>query len=81
MTAGGVVGLVLAEVGRGGTATAVAARTGLPADLVAGVLAELDAAGLVRAPSCADRGAGTCGVAALPRAERPVTCAGCPPAR
>lgn len=76
-----MVGVVLDEVGRGGTTATVAARTGLPADLVAGVVAELAAAGLVRAPSCPDRAAGTCGVAGLPRAERPVTCAGCPLAR
>lgn len=71
----GVVARVVDEVGRGGTPAAIAARTGLPADLVEGVLAELVAAGVVEA--VCSSGA-TCSVAALPRAERPITCAGCP---
>jgi len=39
------------------------------------VLAELVAAGVVEA-ACSS--GATCSVAALPRADRPITCAGCP---
>lgn len=71
-----VVGRVLAEVRHGGTPDAIAARTGLPPDLVTAVLTELVAAGVVGTASCTV--AGGCSVASTPRAERPVTCAGCP---
>ena len=74
-----VVGRVLDEVRRGGTPTSVAARTGLPLDLVQAVLAELVAAGVVGTASCAV--GPTCAVAQAPRAERPVACATCPLAR
>lgn len=71
----GVVSRVLAEVRRGGTADAIASRTGLPADLVQAVLAELVRTGVVGTASCS---VGSCTVAAAPRVERPVQCASCP---
>ena len=75
----GVVARVLDEVRRGGTPAAVAARTGLPPDLVAAVLTELVAAGVVGTASCSV--GPTCEVAARPRPDRPVHCATCPLAR
>ncbi len=71
-----VVARVLQEVRRGGTPSTIAARTGLPPDLVTAVLTELVAAGLVGTASCSV--AGGCGVAAMVPDDRPVTCAGCP---
>lgn len=80
--AGSVVDRVLAELRRGGTSEAIAARAGLPTDLVVGVLRELTAVGLVGPAASAGCSTGpTCAIADLPRADRPVTCAGCPIAR
>lgn len=71
-----IVGRVVEEVRRGGTPESIAARAGLPTDLVTAVLGELVAAGLVAAASCSVRP--TCAVAATPRADRPVGCSACP---
>lgn len=71
-----IVGRVVEEVRRGGTPESIAARTGLPADLVAAVLGELLAAGVVGTASCSV--GPTCAVAAAPRADRPVGCSACP---
>jgi hypothetical protein len=72
---GGIVQRVLDEVRRGGTQAAIAARTGLPADLVQAVLAELVRTGVVGTASCSGA---ACTVAQAPREERPVQCATCP---
>jgi len=71
-----VVARVLDEVRRGATPPTIAIRTGLPPDLVTAVLTELVAAGVVGTASCSV--GPTCGVAALPRDDRPVRCASCP---
>ncbi len=73
---GSVVTRVLEEVRRGGTPATIAARTGLPPDLVTAVLAELVAAGVVGTASCSV--GPTCGVATMPRDDRPVRCTSCP---
>ena len=71
-----VVARVLDEVCRGGTPATIAARSGLPPDLVTAVLTELVAAGVVGTASCSV--GPTCGVASMPRDDRPVRCASCP---
>lgn len=71
-----IVGRVLEEVRRGGTPGAIAARTGLPPDLVTAVLTELVAAGVVGTASCSV--GPTCGVASMARDERPIRCTSCP---
>ena len=71
-----VVTRVLEEVRRGGTPATIAARAGLPPDLVTAVLTELVAAGVVGTASCSV--GPTCGVATMPRADRPVRCTSCP---
>lgn len=73
---GSVVSRVLDEVRRGGTPATIAARTGLPHDLVTAVLTELVAAGVVGTASCSV--GPTCGVATMAHDERPVRCASCP---
>jgi len=69
-----LVAQVRAELTAGATADAVARRLGMPADLVAGVIAQLTAAGAAR-----------CGPTGCPptRGAAPASCAGCPllPAR
>lgn len=71
-----VVARVLDEVRRGGTPAAIAARTGLPPDLVTAVLTELVAAGVVGTASCSV--GPTCGVATMPPGGRPPRCTSCP---
>ena len=71
-----IVTRVLDEVRRGGTPATIAARTGLPPDLVTAVLAELVAAGVVGTASCSV--GPTCGVATMTRTDRPIRCASCP---
>jgi phosphate/sulfate permease len=68
-----LVGQVRAHLVAGAGVATVAARLGMPDSLVTTVVDALVAAGTVAggcSPGCA-----------LPRQERPVTCAGCPLAR
>jgi hypothetical protein len=68
-----LVGQVRAHLAAGAGIATVAARLGMPESIVAAVVDALIAAGAVT---------GTCSPGcALPRQERPVTCAGCPLAR
>lgn len=74
---GGVVHRVLVEARRGASIPTIAARLGMPGDLVAAVVTELVAVGVVGQPTC---GLGaTCAV--VETGDAPPSCAGCPLAR
>ena len=70
----GVIDRVLVQARRGGSVASIAAQLGMPPDLVAGVVAELVAAGVAVQPGC--RVAGFCPVPA--QGAAPSSCAGCP---
>jgi hypothetical protein len=72
---------VLRETDRGLTANRVAARLGLPDELVAIALEHAERIGLVVRPGGSSCATGRCAVAERPVADRPAACFGCPFAR